>query len=82
MDTVERKSDNLKSKILTILNNPQECSQKEIDDLWEEVKKHLNTLESTERGAFHWNSCSEAFFLLTTESNGDLNKNQKEQNDK
>ena len=64
------KAVDLKSKIADVLSNPQNFAQEDIDALWSEVKAYMNTLPSKERGAFHWESCAEAFYLLTTESEG------------
>ena len=60
----------LKSKIIETLSNHKKLSQAEIDAVWVEVKNYMLTLPSKERGAFHWSSCAEALFLLTTESEG------------
>ena len=40
----------------------------EIDVTWHEVTEFIKRLPEQERGAFYWNSCAEALFMMTTES--------------
>ena len=63
-------TEKLSGRIIEAFNNRENISQEEIDELWEEVKEYMKALPSKERGAFHWRSGAEAFFLLTSESKG------------
>lgn len=58
----------IRAKVAHTLKNAEKLSQAEIDSVWEETANYMNTLPSRKRGAFHWQSGSEALFLLTTES--------------
>ncbi len=62
----------LKEKVLRAFNSAENLTQEEIDTLWEEATTFIKTLPEEKRGGFYWDSGLEAFFLLTTESKGDL----------
>ena len=58
----------MKRTIADTLANRKTLSQKEVDDVWFKVTGFIETLPESERGAFYWNSCAEALFMMTTES--------------